>query len=254
MSGAELIMGAIALAGLFESSSCIFEFLESTSQDDKFKDIESTLTLRLRQLKRHEVQAKDCIKDLVGFKRVQRILEGCDERDRNHLLEYSDKNSAPLDPCYQNFWIFAADPTDLEGLHKFEHRTEFLIDEKASIETVYPAAQRPYSCCDSRTGADARKHAMTHEKPFRKPDSTRTNITESQISRWQIWRNQPPRKISTTRAMRLVGGILLLFPVCMVVMSNYAITSGLLEGSNSWYKSAIQVSLPLPVLRSQSPY
>jgi hypothetical protein len=57
--------------------------------------------------------------------------------------------------------------------------------------------------------------------------------------------------IPATRLLRLVGSISFLYPACMVVMSNYAITRGLFTGCNSWYQSVLQVSSSLPNLKKQ---
>jgi hypothetical protein len=247
MSGAELAIGAIGIAGLFESSFCLFQALESTSQDDRFKGYESTLNVQLRQPEEVVAQAKDCIKDPVSREQAQKILEVCDEVEPNHLLEYGEAR-ATMKSLLQSLGYCYDYSDDLEGLQKLEDRSEFFIDEKASMETVHPTAKRGFSWCNMEARGSEKHHAMIHRTewvtPYQEPASTRTNSSKSQNSRWQIWRNQPRRNISTPRAMRIVGGILLLFPVCMIVMSNYAITSGLLEGSNSWYRSAIQVSLP----------
>jgi hypothetical protein len=57
--------------------------------------------------------------------------------------------------------------------------------------------------------------------------------------------------IPSTRLLRLVGSISFIYPACMVVMSNYAITRGLFTECNSWYQSVLQVSSSLPDLKKQ---
>jgi hypothetical protein len=255
MSGAELAISIVGICGLVESLHCTVEFCQThTSRaNDTPKWLANTRQL-FRQTQKHKVQPKDSIKDSIGGEQAQKflIVDGLDELDEDHLLEsgkfLAAYGSSRLhigdvysEVCYGYF-------TDQERRKKLEDRSEHLTDQQADVGVDHTAAKRHSSCRDVKT-CDLVKHQAEWVSHFQEPGNAGRHC---QNSWWQTWQDQPRRHISTPRALRLFGGILLLFPVCMVVMSNYAITSGLFEESNSWYRSAIQVSLPFAVSKSHT--
>lgn len=109
-------------------------------------------------------------------------------------------------------------------------------------------AERPVTR-DIRELCDAESHecAPEPEKSLLYPsvvDQTGDRMRARRTPRWHPRRFLNRGPMTATRLTRLLGGVFLLFPSCMVVMSNYAITRGLFTGSNSWDQDFLEVSIP----------
>jgi hypothetical protein len=74
-------------------------------------------------------------------------------------------------------------------------------------------------------------------------DQTGDRTRAYHAQRWHTCQILDRGPMAATRLTRLLGSVSLLYPSCMVVMSNYAITRGLFAGSNSWAQGVLQVSI-----------
>lgn len=110
-------------------------------------------------------------------------------------------------------------------------------------EAERPMTEEIRELCD----AESQECAPEPEKsPLCPPvvDQTGDKMRARRTPRWHPRRFLNREPMTATRLTRLLGGVSLLFPSCMVVMSNYAITRGLFTGSNSWDQDLLEVSLP----------
>jgi hypothetical protein len=112
---------------------------------------------------------------------------------------------------------------------------------------VHESSCKQYDTESQQWNPESEKET-SHLLAVSRTDGAKRNFNAPRLHLRRIWHC---RTMTATRLLRLLGSISLLYPACMVVMSNYAITRGLFTGCNSWYQGVLQVSSSLTRFEKQ---
>lgn len=96
--------------------------------------------------------------------------------------------------------------------------------------------------CSIQAAYDAAQESVKEGLHLRDLRGLAMRASRCNIPPWHLWRIRNCRNTSALRNLRVFGGVFFLYPACMVVMNNYAITRGFFQGHESWFRSALQAS------------
>lgn len=216
----DALAAAVGCISLVESIICLAEALRSSIVEHNIGAVERFhLEIVIRQLKsfKHDKGVSDGgIKLFECLQSKDREKSGAVMEIRHHSFASDEGRRQPLHAC-----------NDLdEGERVFGETELFHLRE----------------LCDAKI----RGYALDPEKKqscVLIVDQTGDRMRARNTTRWHPRRFLVRRPMTAVRLTRLFGSVFLLFPVCMVVMSNYAMTQDLFAGGNSWAQSVLQVSL-----------
>jgi hypothetical protein len=123
-------------------------------------------------------------------------------------------------------------------------------DQKANEKTQCPANRTlctPYDT-ESQEWNPELENMSSYLSVLSRTNGRTQNYGGPRLHSRRIWNRC---NIPATRLLRLVGSISFLYPACMVVMSNYAITRGMFTGCGSWSQSVLRVSSSLTNFKKQ---
>lgn len=123
-----------------------------------------------------------------------------------------------------------------------------LLDRRTSAQTALIYFVRRVNLTNRQCDLEIKQ---PDEAPCERVDPTKDIVVGLlQNQQWDAGRLPARQDMSTMRAVRLVGGVFLLYPVCMLVMSSYALANGCFEGCGGWATSDFEVRRSIAARRT----